>query len=238
MTSGHSCVLLLSWGSAAISREPQQREGPVGSSVVGRWWEVVPATPLPTAGPRPAWGPMEERQANSSASRRKPHPARWLGALGLTPCTSGVSASRPLLASPKTEPGARQPGTSHPNSPVSLQPRWSEMHLVQMPQTCPSPKAVALRHGKAAFSNQPGGAGDPRTATVLTMTSSPSIHAVSLHSGPVAPWLSPRHTRLVLSWGLCTCCSISLECCPPLTSAWRCLPFPWCLLTLAFDRLC
>lgn len=172
--------------SAAFSREPQQREGPVGSSVGGRRREVVPATPLPTAGPRPARGCAEERRADSSASRRKPHPARRLGALGLTPCTPGVSASGPLLASPKTEPSARQPGTSRPDSPVFLQPPWSEMHSVQRRQTCPSPKA---------FPNLTGGAGGPRTATVLTMTSSPAETQPSLRGltalQPVARWLCP-----------------------------------------------
>lgn len=84
----------------------------MGRSVGGQWWEVIPATPPPTAGPRPTQGGVEEPRADSSASRRKPHPAHGLGALGLTPCTPGVSASGPLLARPKSKPSARQPPTA------------------------------------------------------------------------------------------------------------------------------
>lgn len=202
----------------------------MGSSVGGRRREVVPATPLPTAGPRPARGCAEERRADSSASRRKPHPARLLGALGLTPCTPGVSASGPLLASPKTEPSARQPGTSRPDSPVFLQPPWSEMHSVQSRQTCPSLKAVALWHCKAAFPNLAGGAGGPRTATVLAMTSSPAETQPSLRGltalqpgGTLA--VSPRRARLVLSWAFAPAVPTAWHA-PPLMPAWLRLPAP------------
>lgn len=226
LTSGCSCPLLLGrlFPGAAAERRPRGQF--CGRPAAGG----CPCHASPHGGSSSRPGCAEERRADSSASRRKPHPARLLGALGLTPCTPGVSASGPLLASPKTEPSARQPGTSRPDSPVFLQPPWSEMHSVQRRQTCPSPKAVALWHCKAAFPNPAGGAGGPRTATVLAMTSSPAETQPSLHGltalqpgGTLA--VSPRRDRLVLYWAFAPAVPTAWHA-PPLMPAWLRLPTP------------